>query len=200
MPSDRNLGVTAGWLAVRESARAGCFGILMEVFPKIVGNTPQIIHSKIGFSIINHPIWGTIIFGNTHMGNIQSYGDSDPRFFSTDGWSFPGRRCIVPRKKYSAIRNSKRDYYLMVKITSKPIQTLFSNGWCLAPPTIFGNIDFWVCPENLHSAPEKWPSPNRKGSSSNHHFSGAALNFRGVSFFLEGGGLSKYTFLFLRFI
>ena len=34
------------------------------MFPKIV--VPQIIHS-IGFSIINHPFWGTPIFGNTQL-------------------------------------------------------------------------------------------------------------------------------------
>ena len=34
------------------------------------GFSPQIIHGLIGFSIINHPIWGTLIFGNTHMSNI----------------------------------------------------------------------------------------------------------------------------------
>ncbi len=31
------------------------------------GVSPQIIHLFIGFSIINHPFWGTTIFGNTHM-------------------------------------------------------------------------------------------------------------------------------------
>ena len=31
------------------------------------GFSRQIIHLIIGFSIINHPFWGTTIFGNTHM-------------------------------------------------------------------------------------------------------------------------------------
>ncbi len=31
------------------------------------GFTPHIIHFKFGFSIINHPFWGTPSFGNTHM-------------------------------------------------------------------------------------------------------------------------------------
>ena len=31
------------------------------------GFSPQIIHLEIGFSIINHPFWGTSIFGNTHI-------------------------------------------------------------------------------------------------------------------------------------
>ena len=30
------------------------------------GVSPQIIHF-LGFSIINHPFWGTPIFGNTHI-------------------------------------------------------------------------------------------------------------------------------------
>ena len=29
------------------------------------GISPQIIHFLIGFSITNHPFWGTTIFGNT---------------------------------------------------------------------------------------------------------------------------------------
>ena len=31
------------------------------------GFSPQIIHGLIGFSIVNHPFWGTPIFGNTHI-------------------------------------------------------------------------------------------------------------------------------------
>ena len=27
----------------------------------------------IGFSIINHPFWGTFIFGNTHIGFVTTY-------------------------------------------------------------------------------------------------------------------------------
>ena len=34
------------------------------------GFYPQIIHLLIGFSIIDHPFWGTTIFGNTHIPNI----------------------------------------------------------------------------------------------------------------------------------
>ena len=39
------------------------------MFPKIVGVSPQIIPCLIGFSIINHPFWGTStpIFGNIHL-------------------------------------------------------------------------------------------------------------------------------------
>ena len=35
------------------------------VFPKIVGFTPK-SSILIGFTLINHPFWGTPIFGNTH--------------------------------------------------------------------------------------------------------------------------------------
>ena len=38
--------------------------IIIWVFPKI--GHPQIIH-LIGFSNINHPFWGTPIFGNPHI-------------------------------------------------------------------------------------------------------------------------------------
>ena len=40
------------------------------VFPKIWENL-QIIHLFIGFSIINHPFWGTPIFENTHISKIH---------------------------------------------------------------------------------------------------------------------------------
>ena len=38
----------------------------------------------IGFSIINHPFWGTLIFGNTHMNNHSNDSESqlDFDFFS----------------------------------------------------------------------------------------------------------------------
>ena len=36
------------------------------MFPKIVGYPPK-SWILIGFSIINHPFWGTLIFGNTHI-------------------------------------------------------------------------------------------------------------------------------------
>ena len=38
----------------------------MGVFPKIGGFLPK-SSILIRFSIINHPFWGTIIFGNIHM-------------------------------------------------------------------------------------------------------------------------------------
>ena len=37
-------------------------------------------------------------------------------------------------------------------------------------------------PSKFNSSPVKIYLPNRKGSSSNHHFSGATLNFGGVTF------------------
>ena len=39
----------------------------MGVEPKIGVYNPKIIHLFIGFFIINHPFWGTTIFGNTHI-------------------------------------------------------------------------------------------------------------------------------------
>ena len=40
------------------------------VFPKI-GVSPPNHPMLIGFSIINHPFWGTSIFGDTHMVKLQ---------------------------------------------------------------------------------------------------------------------------------
>ena len=47
------------WLVSRRTRRR------IWVFPKIV--VPPKSSILIGFSIINHPFWGTSIFGNTHM-------------------------------------------------------------------------------------------------------------------------------------
>ena len=40
---------------------------LIWMFPKIVVLVPPKSSILIGFSIINHPFWGTLIFGNTHV-------------------------------------------------------------------------------------------------------------------------------------
>ena len=47
------------------------------MFPKIVGFLPK-SSILIGFSIINHPFWGTPIFGNTQM-VVKSKGISFPQ-------------------------------------------------------------------------------------------------------------------------
>ena len=46
------------------------------MFPKIVGFPPK-SSILIGFSIINHPFWGTIIFGNIHI--KQTFGAQGTR-------------------------------------------------------------------------------------------------------------------------
>ena len=43
------------------------------MFPKIV--VPPKSSILIGFSIVNHPFWGTTIFGNTHILDIQTHGE-----------------------------------------------------------------------------------------------------------------------------
>ena len=50
--------------------------------------------------------------------------------------------------------------------------------------------------ERLH--PRKLPKPNKRGSSSNHHFSGAMLNFRGVSELPWGLGDVFYNIFFRK--
>ena len=49
------------------------------------GFSPQIIHFDrvFRFSIINHPFWGTPIFGNTHMCGIR---EDLSIFWLTIGW------------------------------------------------------------------------------------------------------------------
>ena len=65
------------------------------VFPKIVGFPPK-SSIFIGFSIINHPFWGTTIFGNTHF---LSFGNSLVScvgvLFTKDSLSYVNR--IPPR-------------------------------------------------------------------------------------------------------
>ena len=41
--------------------------IYMDVSENSGFSPPKIIHLFIGFSIINHPFWGTPIFRNTHI-------------------------------------------------------------------------------------------------------------------------------------
>ena len=54
-------GGTLPWLQINKN---------MWMFPKIVGFPPK-SSILIGFSIINHPFWGTPIFGNIHVGVLQ---------------------------------------------------------------------------------------------------------------------------------
>ena len=56
------------YLSFMEKKAPGCFGCIW-VFPKI-GVFPPKSSILIGFgTIINHPFWGTLIFGNTHIGD-----------------------------------------------------------------------------------------------------------------------------------
>ena len=74
---------------------------LMDMGVSQNGGTPK-SSNLIGISIINHPFWGTPVFGNTHM-NQKSDGKTSPPFleffqnseeFSQD---FPGRYPGVSR-------------------------------------------------------------------------------------------------------
>ena len=51
-------------LAIQKAPSKGDWNIW--VFPKIGGKHPR-SSILIGFSLINHPFWGTLIFGNTHI-------------------------------------------------------------------------------------------------------------------------------------
>ena len=64
----------------------------------------------------------------------------------------------------------------------EPQQTFWEGGWCGRMITL---------PETNQNAPENKPIPNRKGSYSNHPFSGAlAVSFR------EGKNMDSWDFWF----
>ena len=56
--------------------------IHMGVEPKIGFFTSKSSHLFIGFSIINSPFWGTIIFGNTHI--LQALSEKWGKFSLPD--------------------------------------------------------------------------------------------------------------------
>ena len=57
---------------------------IIWVFPKI--GVPPKHFNRIGFSIINHPFWGTSIFGNTHIFLLG--------FFCINPWGYPACRVV----------------------------------------------------------------------------------------------------------
>ena len=66
----------------------------------------------IGFSIINHPCWGTIIFGNTHMAGTYPEGFWVGKmmmfvFFQLRGVNFEG--CLSPLICKGWIEKAKDD-------------------------------------------------------------------------------------------
>ena len=61
------------------------------------GGTPK-SSNLIGISIINHPFWGTPIFGNTQLGYFQLLS---PRQHNMSGWKNPIIwRCVFPIEKW----------------------------------------------------------------------------------------------------
>ena len=59
------------WICCLNTSTSNKDVISIWVFPKIAGFPPK-SSILIGFSIINHPFWGTPIFGNTHIQKIAS--------------------------------------------------------------------------------------------------------------------------------
>ena len=72
-------------------------------------------------------------------------------------------------------------------------QDVNKNNTLDTPPKF--NIEF--TPPKFNSSPLKSYLPNRKGSSSNHHFAGSMLNFWGLS--LNNGGKGRRSGLLLGF-
>ena len=58
--------------------------IYIWVFPKIMVPNSSIL---IGFSIINHPFWGTPIFGNTHIVQSNHSHSKSPQYELLRGWA-----------------------------------------------------------------------------------------------------------------
>ena len=57
------------------------------VFPKIMGKPPK-SSILVGVSIINHPFWGTPIFGNTHIPLQKFYIDTRNSWNFVENWLF----------------------------------------------------------------------------------------------------------------
>ena len=71
------------------------------MFPKIVGFSPKSSIS-IGFSIINHPFWGTTIFGNTYI--CQAHYTTIPTTSCNLQVTLPSFPCPPPTHPKSAPR------------------------------------------------------------------------------------------------
>ena len=76
----------------------------MWVFPKNRGGPPK-SSILIGFSIINHPFWGTNIFGNTNVNSLQVC------FFDKGGTEYhPVRllKCLPQQKERRSMKHARR--------------------------------------------------------------------------------------------
>ena len=141
----------------------------------------------IGFSIINHPFWGTPIIGNTHIQAII-YCDYVPVWeviFGTNG-SF--RLLWLDLSMVRALNTYLRGGVCFAKMESMltlvpccnllKLLVLKGMDFNKKNPLDLG-VEVLSVSANLHpgifnSSPLKiGRDPKRKGSSSNHHFSGA---------------------------
>ena len=88
----RHRGLRAAWVV--GTSHDPQFLLLHMGVSKNRGKTPQIINFNRVFHEINHPFWGTPIFGNTHMlnlWNLESDRDSSRLVISSDRadiWGF----------------------------------------------------------------------------------------------------------------
>ena len=85
-----------------------CWHILFNDFNMGVsenGGTPK-PSNLIGISIINHPFWGTPIFGNTHM-NSSWYSMYFPGSYNPWSWSTP-RQLLSPWRLWADSRPASR--------------------------------------------------------------------------------------------
>ena len=92
-------------------------------FPKIVVPPNHIL---IGFSTVNHPFWGTTIFGNTRM-FILFFWNFRSNWISLCRFGFPEKRCNAFSTRRSPSISSWRCFFSRVgKKTSNAFQGLLS--------------------------------------------------------------------------
>ena len=107
--------------------RCGCF----MVFPKIVGFPPN--HPiSIGFSIINHPFWGTSIFGNTHVDfhDFPSFLMFNRLTQPNPLWCYPPK--TMPLQEKNRPQNDNPSFNGAKKTPSISVSIRRSNSFCKA--------------------------------------------------------------------
>ena len=131
----------------------------MWVFPKIVGTPKSSI--LIGFSIINHPFWGSSIFGNTHVDFIFDLSVAPTGTFGMEHRTKGRQICAgslglnLFRQRFRVYRRSHNGvlffmgnmctfwYYLHPRKLTCPLKRDYFNRKCIFQPSFFrGYVSF----------------------------------------------------------
>ena len=112
------------------------------MFPKILGFPPK-SSILIGFPIINHPFWGTPIFGNTHIGFYICHVRF-PR--PQDFWLIRGFRGFRPPSLSQCDSlDTNNDQLVQLKVTCLKRNTLRKLIWTKPPCLWVPALNFPVC-------------------------------------------------------